>query len=401
MITQSASFLRDRSYLITSSTHFSVDVMNSGRTLLVAILAVTLGLTNARLGAFLLLYNLGSALSQPFFGLLADRIGTRWLILTGLGWMIVFYSLASVVQPWPALLAITAASLGSGAFHPSGTKNASEASQTLRTQATALFFMSGQLGLFIGPILAGGLIDAYGRIGFIALPMAAALVFFAGVLWLTEQPELLEEVAGGLAANVVRPRPANLQRTLVPLTIIIVISNTVSFAVLNFAPKLFTEQGYSAGYVGWAAGIYMLGAAFGGLLGGIMADRIGNKPVILLALAGTILPIWLYIPAGDPWRLPLMLLAGFFGGMPHSVLVLMAQSLLPGRRGFASGMTLGFMFFSGAIGSYLLGIVADQVGLALALQYSALLLVVAFGAALFLPRQPLPAERAEQVLNAK
>jgi FSR family fosmidomycin resistance protein-like MFS transporter len=401
VITQSAAFLRDRGYLITTSSHFSVDIMNSGRTLLVAILAVTLGLTNARLGVFLLLYNVGNALSQPFFGLLADRIGTRWLILTGLGWMIVFYSLASVIEPWPALLAITAASLGSGAFHPSGTKNASEASHTLRTQATALFFMSGQLGLFIGPILAGGLIDAYGRIGFIALPMLAALVFFAGVLWLTEQAELPEHLAGKEAAPRVARRRADMFRILVPLPIIIFAINTVSFMVLNFAPKLFTEQGYAAGYVGWAAGIYMLGSAFGGLLGGAMADRVGSKPVILLALAGTILPIWLYIPAGDPWRFPLMLLAGFFGGMPHSILVLMAQSLMPGRRAFASGMTLGFMFFSGAIGSYLLGIVADQVGLALTLQYSALLLVVAFVAALFLPRHSLREGAAQQVLDAK
>jgi FSR family fosmidomycin resistance protein-like MFS transporter len=96
-----------------------------------------------------------------------------------------------------------------------------------------------------------------------------------------------------------------------------------------------------------------------------------------------------------------MLLAGFFGGMPHSILVLMAQSLMPGRRAFASGMTLGFMFFSGAIGSYLLGIVADQVGLALTLQYSALLLVVAFVAALFLPRHSLREGAAQQVLDAK
>jgi FSR family fosmidomycin resistance protein-like MFS transporter len=83
----------------------------------------------------------------------------------------------------------------------------------------------------------------------------------------------------------------------------------------------------------------------------------------------------------------LLLLAGFFGGMPHSVLVIAAQSLLPGRRAFASGLTLGLMFFTGAVGTYLLGVIADEVGLAVALRNAAFLLLLAAVAALVLPKQ--------------
>jgi FSR family fosmidomycin resistance protein-like MFS transporter len=64
----------------------------------------------------------------------------------------------------------------------------------------------------------------------------------------------------------------------------------------------------------------------------------------------------------------------------------MVQSLLPGRRAFASGLTLGLMFFSGAVGSYLLGVVADEIGLATALQALILLPVVAILGTLLLPR---------------
>lgn len=405
--TQEASYLRNRSYLATAGSHLSIDVLNNGRILLVAILAVSLGLSNAQVGIFLLLYNVGASLSQPLFGWLADRFGARWLVMGGLAWTSFFYVLASVVPDWPALYALTVASLGSGAFHPGGTKIASQTSRTRRTQATAFFFMSGQIGLFLGPILTGILLDSYGRRGYLALPLLALVVVVIGWRWLADDVRFKRDVRherhvghAGIAQHVPQPesgrqsqgayRPA-LQQLLPALIIIALAYNTVSFSAQNFAPKLFTEWGYSASYIGWIAGLYMMGSAVGGVVGGSIADRIGGKPVIVFSMLAAILPIFFYIPAGDVWRFPILLLAGFFGGMPHSIVVLQVQALLPDRQALASGLALGFMFFGGAVGSYVLGVVADQVGLAPALQWSALLMLAAAGAALFLPVRPATA----------
>ena len=82
----------------------------------------------------------------------------------------------------------------------------------------------------------------------------------------------------------------------------------------------------------------------------------------------------------------LLLLAGFFVGMPHSILVLMVLSLLPGQRGFASGLALGFMFFTGSLGSFFVGIIADQVGLGKTLQFTAFLQIITIMATILLPR---------------
>jgi FSR family fosmidomycin resistance protein-like MFS transporter len=175
-------------------------------------------------------------------------------------------------------------------------------------------------------------------------------------------------------------------RTVIPLTVVIITSSTIGIATINFAPKLFADRGYSPVYVGLSAGLYMMGSAVGGITGGTLADRFNRRLPILLGMAGSILPLYFYIPAGDPWRFGLLILTGFFAGMPHSVLVIMVQSLLPGRRAFASGLTLGLMFFSGAVGSYLLGVVADEVGLAIALQALIVLPLIAIVFTLLLPR---------------
>lgn len=391
MTIRASDFLKDRIYVSVSLDHFFVDVLNSSRALLVAIIAVSIGLTNAQVGIVLLLYNVGSALSQPFFGLFADRFGPRWPIVGGLGWMVGLYSLAALSGDWLALILLTMAGFGSGAFHPAGTKYASEASQISRTQATGVFFASGQIGLFAGPILAGLVLVLFGRPGYLILPVLAGTALLIGYRWSSNRTAQIRaglDVPEGTQESQTKvDRPSKLLRTVLSLMTIIIATSTVSLATINLGSKLFTELGYGALYVGLITGIYMLGSAAGGIVGGTLGDRYGRRLPILVGVLGAFLPFFFYISAPALARPPLLLLAGFFGGMPHSVLVIAAQSLLPGRRAFASGLTLGLMFFTGAVGTYVLGVIADEVGLAIALRNAAFLLLLAAVAALLLPKQ--------------
>ena len=66
--------------------------------------------------------------------------------------------------------------------------------------------------------------------------------------------------------------------------------------------------------------------------------------------------------------------------------MVLAQSLLPGGKGLASGFTMGFMFASGAAGNVINGWLADRFSLAISLQTIALVAFVAAICALSLPR---------------
>ena len=74
---------------------------------------------------------------------------------------------------------------------------------------------------------------------------------------------------------------------------------------------------------------------------------------------------------------PLVFLAGGLNGASFSVVVVLAQSLLPSRRAFASGLTLGFMFASGSVGSYLFGLAADIYPLSRVMQTNSVLCLIA------------------------
>ncbi|MCP4416692.1 MAG: MFS transporter [Chloroflexi bacterium] len=388
MATGRAVALHERPFLAVSLTHFFVDILNSGRNLLVALLAISLGLSNAQVGIALLLYNVGNALSQPLFGWLADRIGSRLLVIGGLSWMILFYAIASLTGNWPALIALTIASIGSGAFHPTGTMVASRISKTKRSRMTALFFMSGQIGLFLGPVLTGVLLDKYGRSGYILLPILAMTAVAGSWRWLSEptaKPQPIAKAKGEKETAV--SRPDNFLQHILIISLIIFASSTASIGIITFTPILFTEQGYSPTLVGWLSGLIMLGSAVGGLVGGTLGDKIPGKWVIILGLAGTILPLYFFVPAPVVLQSILLLLTGFFGGMPHTILVITIQSLLPKQQAMASGLALGFMFFSGAVGSYFVGLVADNIGLDMTLQGLALLPLIAVLTAVLLPNQ--------------
>lgn len=386
MVATPTSFLRERAYLAVSITHFFVDVLNSSRTLLIAILALNLGLTNAQVGLSLLLYNVGNAVTQPLFGWLADRVGPRWLVVGGMGWMIVFYAIAATAGDWVALVALTFAGIGSGMFHPTGAMVAGRVQQSVRARATAVFFTAGQMGLFVGPLLAGLLLDLFNRSGYLILAALALIAFGSSWQWIGSDYNITKPKQTTSATSATATNPINL-RPIFILALIITTTSTASIAAINFAPKLFTDMGIDPTYVGWLASLLMLGSAAGNALGGYLGDRIGSKGVLWLSTLGSVLPIYLYVTAADPLRSVMLILAGFFIGMPHSILVMSVQNLLPNRQALASGLVLGFMFFTGSLGSYFLGIFADQIGLATALQATAVLPILAAIAILLLPQK--------------
>ena len=388
MATITARLPRQLDYWSVGVTHFFVDFLNSGRNLIVALLALSLGLTNAQVGLALVIYNVGNALSQPIFGWLADKIGPRWLVIGGLGWMMFFSAVTAVASDWVALIAITVVGLGSGAFHPSGTKVATQAKTSHRTQATAVFFVFGQLGLFAGPVAAGAILGVWDRPGYLIMPAVAVIALFLSWQWVSneavdyQRPQ--KEETGAPPQTIAQNWGA-----LALIGLILLGYSSASQSLAIYIPKLFAELEYNLVYVGWLAGIALIGGVVGGFVGGTLADVYHGRTVIFCALTIAAVPLYFAIPALGLLQMGLLLLAGFFLGMPHSILVIAIQNLLPGRRAFASGLALGFMFFSGSVGSYFVGVLGDYIGLSLALQCMAVLPVVAAVIVLLIPKEKI------------
>jgi FSR family fosmidomycin resistance protein-like MFS transporter len=367
------SLFRDKNFVLAAVGHMLVDSLNGTRAIILTFLSIPLGLTNTLLGLYTTLYVVAGALAQPVFGYLADRVGLRRVVAGGILWMAAFFALGVMVQGRIALLFLVFASMGSGAFHAAGTAQATMAGRNSldgrETLSASLFFVFGQTGYFMGPIIGGILLSRWEPVSLTSMALAAAITG----LWATFYRSPVAAVrmpAGGVKTPVLR----------YPWFFILFLALTAGFQswtqqnVTTFLPKYLSELGQSPAQYGLLSALFMAGSALGNLVGGSLADRFGRWKVIFIALASGAIPLLILANLGNStWLFLFILLAGLCNGSAYSAVVVIAQRLMPGGIALASGLALAFIFSSGSLGALVSGSIADKIGIAPIFTLSALI----------------------------
>ena len=335
-----------------------VDVFNSSR----PVLLTYLGLTETQIAIISTIYIWASALTQPFFGWMSDRVGPRWLAAGGVLWMTIFYTGAALVPGTGGLICLIIAALGSSSFHPVGTTQAilqgRHRMAGRETTSASFFFMAGQLGHFIGPIITG------------------AILMWLGVHWLVILSVVSIPIGFSLAYqlrhNHPHPKPLHgddkirLQAGIGFVILLAIVATLQSWAQSNmiaFVPKYLKDMGLGAGTYGNFAGLFMGGSALGNVIGGNLGDRFTKGKVAATALFLAAIPIYIMSQIGwSPWLYLLIPLAGACTGSVHSIMVVLAQRMISGGMALASGLILGFIFSCGALGMLLTGPIAENYG---------------------------------------
>ena len=105
------------------------------------------------------------------------------------------------------------------------------------------------------------------------------------------------------------------------------------------------------------------GSALGNVIGGFFGDLYTKRKVAATALLFAAFPIYIMSQIGwSPWLYLLVPVAGACTGSVHSILVVLAQRIISGGMALASGLILGFIFSSGALGMLLTGPFAEKYG---------------------------------------
>ncbi|HXQ35734.1 MAG TPA: MFS transporter, partial [Anaerolineales bacterium] len=233
--------LLDSLFSSVALSHFMVDVFNSSR----PVLLTYLGLSETQIAWISTIYIWASALTQPVFGWLSDRVGPRWLAAGGVLWMTVFFSGAVYIPGTGGLICLIIAAFGSSSFHPVGTAQATLQGRDhlagRETTATSLFFTAGQMGHFIGPIVTGLILARLG------LPAMMILSIISIPIGLT--------LAYQLRANKPHPRPIQgndkirLQASVGFILLLAIVATLQSWSqtnMISFIPKYLKDLGLSA-----------------------------------------------------------------------------------------------------------------------------------------------------------
>lgn len=376
--------LFDSLFSSIAMSHFMVDVFNASR----PVLLTYLGLTETQIALYSAIYIWVSALTQPLFGWISDRVGPRWLAAGGVLWMTVFFAGAALVPGTGGLVCLMIAALGSSSFHPVGTAQATlqgrHRLQGRETTAASLFFMAGQIGHFLGPILTGLILAWMGLPALVILPIVSIPIGAA--------------LAYQLRANKPHPKPAQGSEKIrvnaaagfiVTLAIVATLQSWAQSNMIAFVPKYIKDMGFAAATYGNIAGLFMGGSALGNVIGGYFGDRFTKRKVAATALFLASLPIFIISQIGwSPWLYLLIPLAGACTGSVHSIMVVLAQRIISGGMALASGLILGFIFSAGALGMLLTGPLAENYGFPAVLMMTAGLALTASPLAWMLREKP-------------
>lgn len=359
------SLLLDAIFSSVALSHLIVDIMNGMRAVLLAYLSGPLGLTNAVIGIISTLCGLTAALIQPFSGFFTDRFGPRWVVTGGVFWMGLFFILALTIPGSGALIFLVLASLGSGAFHPAGAMQATLRGHThfsgRETTAASYFFVFGELGYFFGPLIAGPILDRFGPVGLLAVASP-----FIPIGFNASRRLMRERIARAVTNHSPTTTWEWLDRRWPVIACFALMAACQSWAQSNittFVPKYLSDLGTKATIYGLVSALFMGGSALGNVSGGILADRIGKRRVAVNTLALGSVPLFLIPLAGQTaWLYLVVFLGGLLTGAVQSIMVVHAQHLIPAGRGLASGLIMGFLFSTGALGTMVSGYMADQNG---------------------------------------
>ncbi len=397
--------------------HLTNDVFASMTPVLLTFLAAgIMPMNNIQIGLAVSLAQLMGALTQPYFGIKADRSGGRWLGSFGLLFHVFMFTLSVILaaltrQYWLMFVPMVLATVGSGALHPVGALHAAESLPGRSAFHMAIFFLMGQMGLALGPAIAGILLelanpDLLGRMGEIVsvhtfgiqdnvtpIILLSALSIPAILLMVTSIPRHHEHHAEQTKRKSERENGTKQHFPIlafVILGLIVLLRGLGQQGSVAFVPVLFEQKGWDPAAYGTITSSFWIASALSGLVFGRLADRYDRRLVMMLSMLFSA-PAFFLLPAYEgAFAFFLAIAAGGLSGGAHSLIVVMAQDLIPMRKGFASGAILGFIFATGAVGSLAIGVISEHIGLSLTFQIVAFMIAVAGALSLLLPRQSKP-----------
>jgi FSR family fosmidomycin resistance protein-like MFS transporter len=376
---------RNRGLVTLMLGHFTVDSYVGLLPVLYPLLIHRFQLDLETVGLVTLAYSGMASVSQPLFGILADRYGTR---LTGIAvaWTAVTFAAVGFMPSFAALVAAAAmAGLGSGAFHPLG-------ALTVRgllpdrgaNTAMSVYVTGGTIGVAAGPLIGIVLFGLFGARGTLLTLLPGTAI--GAYLLLAMRRRGRRRTAPAASA----PHAAGWHRAipLVPIaaTVGMMASrNCTVFTLQGFTPTWYHQLGYQPWFYGPLVTTLVLSSALGTVGCGALADRFGRKTVINVCVLLSIPAVALYVLVPGPLGFLWAVLVGFLAASTAPLTLMMAQELMAGRAGLASGLIMGLAFVTGAIGVPITGAVADHVGLQLALGLQVVVVVATIGIGLLLP----------------
>ena len=363
--------------------HLVIDTNQGSLPAILPFLKSAMSLSYTATGVIVLMANVTSSLIQPLFGYFADKTRRRWLLPLSVFLSSLGLGFTGLAPSYPVVLALVVITgFGVAAYHPEGYRTATVVAGDRKATGVSVFSTGGNIGIAVGPPLITALLTTFGLPGSLGMLIPGILV--AGLLTAVLPMLSVPAPAQAKASTVSGARTMVGAMTL--LIMVIAVRSWTQLGFTTYVPFYYLEVLHGdPRLVGTLLGVFLGAGAVGTLVAGPIADRVGvRRYVVSVFLLATPIAISFFFVSG-----PLAFIAlgglGFVLVSTFTVSVVLGQAYMPRNPGMASGLIVGFAIGAGGLGVTVLGWVADHFGLMKALWMSALMPLVGFVLAMFLP----------------
>jgi MFS transporter, FSR family, fosmidomycin resistance protein len=367
--------------LVMTASHFVNDNFTSLLTPLQPDIARAFNVSKVETGALVSLLALVGSVLQPMFGGLGDRFDRRYLaaagpMLSALGMTLMGLS----PNLWLMGFFVVLGGIGSAVFHPSGAAFVAANSQLERRGLYAsIFSAGGTAGLSLGPLTAGAL----GLHGIIYLLPVGILM---GIISFILTPSTTS------SSSKVRSLPDYLAVFQGPIRLLWAVSVLRSLSTVTYQsliPYVF-DSSKLRHHIGWTLFTFSIASAAGGIVGGLLSDRLGRTTVLRSSVLGLI-PLFIGLVVSNPdqfWFYPLAFVVGGLANATIPVAVVAAQEFAPGHTGTTSALMMGFSWGTAGVLYLVFAALANATSPNLAMIVSIVLLIPGFFLTLKIPEPP-------------
>lgn len=320
-------------------------------------------LSFSQIGLITFAFQFSASIFQPLVGYYTDKHPKPFSQIYGM-----LFSLAGIVSLSFAdnfywiLLSVVFIGTGSSIFHPESARISNLASGGKRGLAQSIFQVGGNFGTALGPLLVALIVVPHGQmyiLWFIIAAMIGLAIISKIAFWYRDHLVYRK--------NKVQPfinlhnLPKRKVQVSIAILLIVIFSKFFYSASLSsyYTFYIIDKFHLSIKEAQYHMFIYLIAYAVGTILGGPLGDKIGRKYVIWLSVFGAA-PFALLLPYVNLfWTDVLMVVIGIIISSAFPAILVYAQELLPKKLGMVSGLFYGFAFGMGALGSALLGNLAD------------------------------------------
>lgn len=361
--------------ILFALVHTVSDAVTNMLSALLPTLQSRFGLSETVLALLVATLSFSALVTQPLFGALADRLGNRRIAALGVMFNAILFSMIGIISNIHLLFGlIMVGGLASSALHPAIASMARQVGGKKPEFAVGLFSAGGTLGIAVGPIIIMLLLANLG-LSFTPWLMIPGVLFGAMMFMLPSeetQPPILDTTRlfdFGLLAG-----PVGL------LALTGILSNVAFVTFMSGMPLWLVRQHHlesNSTLIGWTLSAFSLAAAFGGIVGGLVSNKLGAKRLIVGSLLLALVPLYsiFLLTPGSPAYFAMVLFAGALvnAGMP--MLIVSAQDHSPKAAATAAGMLMGFS--AGVAGLVYVGIgrLQESLGLTPAIMVGYLALI--------------------------